>query len=89
MIYADDLNCFKDFELYVANAGIAQEMQRCQQHLLKLGYANQVDFDASKESMHILALHGGEGSNFNLLRVPFDHALSMKDAVVELLSEAT
>ena len=39
--------------------------------------------------MHVLALHGGEGPNFRLLGVPFDHALSMRDAVVELVSEAT
>ena len=39
--------------------------------------------------MHVLALHGGEGSNFRLLGVPFDHALSMRDSIVELVSEAT
>ena len=39
--------------------------------------------------MHILALHGGEDPNFKLLLVPLDHALSMKDAVVELVSDAT
>ena len=35
-----------------------------------------------------MALNGGDGSNFRLLGVPFDHALSMRDAVVELVSEA-
>ena len=45
-------------------------------------------FDPGKESMHVLALHGGEGPNFRLLGVPFDHALSMSDAVTELVSEA-
>ena len=37
--------------------------------------------------MHILATNGGEGFNFRLLGVPFDHALSMKDAVAELVCE--
>ena len=53
------------------------------------GRANQVSFDASKESMHILALSGGEGPNFKLLGVPFDTALHMKDAVVEIVGAAT
>ena len=51
--------------------------------------ANQVSFDASTESMHILGANGGEGSNFQLLGVPFDHALSIKDALGELVCEAT
>ena len=52
VIYADDLNCFKDFGLRIANVDIAQEMRRCQQELHKWGYANQVNFDASQKSMH-------------------------------------
>ena len=55
----------------------------------QMGRANQVSFDPSKESMHVLALNGGEGPNFRLLGVPFDHALSMRDAVTELVSDAT
>ena len=39
--------------------------------------------------MHVLALHGGEGPNFRLLEVLFDHALPMRDAVMELVNEAT
>ena len=89
VIFANDLKCFQDCRLCIANVDTAQDMRRCQQKLHKYGYANQVNVDTSKESMHILALHGGEGSNFKLFGVPFDHALSMKDAVVELVSEAT
>ena len=55
----------------------------------KWGKANQVSFDPAKESKHILALNGGEGVNFRLLGVPFDNALSMRDAVGEFVSEAT
>ena len=39
--------------------------------------------------MHVLAVQGGEGANFRLLRVLFDNALSMKDAVIELVGECT
>ena len=42
----------------------------------------------AKESTHILALTVGEGQTFRLLGVPFDNALAMRDAVVELVSEA-
>ena len=47
-----------------------------------------MSFDPAKGSKHILALHGGEVDNFRLLGVPFDHALSMRDAVEEIISEA-
>ena len=88
IIFADDLNCFKDFGLSTSNLELHTEMRQCQGELHKWGRANQVVFDPSKESMHVLALHGGEGPNFRLLGVPFDHALSMSDAVTELVSEA-
>ena len=45
-------------------------------------------FDLSKEAKHVLALRGGEGPNFRLLGVPFDHALSMSDAVTDLVRDA-
>ena len=85
VVFADDLNCFKDFSLSVENADIVEDIKKCQGELHKWGRANQVSFDASKESMHILWTNGGEGSNFRLSGVPFDHALSMKDAVGELV----
>ena len=37
--------------------------------------------------MHILATNDGEGFNFRFWGVPFDHVLSMKDAVGELVCE--
>ena len=89
IVFADDLNCFKDFGIHISNSELHEEMRRCQQELHKWGRANQVSFDPSKESMHVLALNGGEGPNFRLLGVPFDHALSMTDAVTELVSDAT
>ena len=64
-------------------------MDKCQRELHRWGNANQVSFDPAKESKHVLALHGGEGDNFRLLGVPFDLALSMRDAVYEIVSEAS
>ena len=65
------------------------QKHRCELELHKWGKANQVSFDPATESKHILALNGGEGSNFRLLGVPFDHAISMRAAVEELVSEAS
>ena len=64
------------------NKAMYVDMRNCQREFHKWEKANQVSFDSSNESMHVLALHGGEGPNFRLLGVPFDHALSMRDAVV-------
>ena len=89
IIFAGDLNCFNDFGLHTPNSELHDEMCSCQQELHRWGRANQVSFDPNKESMHVLALHEREGPNFRLLGVPFDNALSMKDAVIELVSEAT
>ena len=89
IVFADDLNCFKDFDSDTPNLELHEEMHSCQRELHKWGKANQVSFDPTKESKHILALHGGEGDNFRLLGAPFDHALSMRDAVCELVSEAS
>ena len=89
IVFADDLNCFKDFGFNVTYETMREEMNQCQLELHKWGKANQVSFDPGKESKHILALNGGEGSNFRLLGVPFDHALSMRAAVEELVSEAS
>ena len=88
IVFADDLNCFKDFGLNVTHETMHGEMHQCQLELHKWGNASQVSFDHGKESKHILALNGGEGCNFKVLGVPFDHALSMRDAVVEVVSEA-
>ena len=60
ILFADDLNCFKDFGLSIPNSELHAEMRQGQGKLHKWGRANQVSFDPSKESMHVLALHGEE-----------------------------
>ena len=75
IVFVDDLNAFKAFELTAANHEIVLDLKRCQHEVHTRGRASQVSFDATKESMHILALTSGEGDNCCLLGVPFDHAL--------------
>ena len=89
IVFADDLNAYKTFALATPNETLKTDMKKCQLELHKWGRANQVSFDASKESMHVLAVQGSEGANFRLLGVPFDNALSMRDAVIELVGECT
>lgn len=68
IVFADDLNCFKDFWIHISNSDLHEEMRRCQQELHKRGKANQVSFDPSKESTHVLALHGSEGPKLSTAR---------------------
>ena len=88
IVFADDLNCFKDIGIHIPNTTLHTEIDKCQRELHRWGNASQVSFDQAKESKHVLALHGGEGYSFRLLGVPFDYALSMRDAVYEIVSEA-
>ena len=55
-----------------------------------MGHANQVIFDAGKESFHILSRlyldRGPDGENFRLLGICFDPKLLMGDAVHECVA---
>ena len=59
MVFADDLNAYKAFQLTNGNQVMFSELKRCQCEVHIWGKANQVSSDASKESMHILALKDG------------------------------
>ncbi len=60
----------------------------CQKELHQWGDANQVAFDASKESQHVLSLSDSSDSSFTLLGVPFDSELAMADAISDLVNAA-
>ena len=66
------------------NEAILADMSSCQAELHSRGRANQVVFDASKESEHILSRRDPYGEPFVLLGVQFDCKLLMTDAVQEL-----
>jgi hypothetical protein len=88
VVYADDLNAYRIFPSCTHNSNIKISLDGCQQELHKWGDANQVAFDASKESHHVLSLSDPEGGNFKLLGVSFDTELSMASAVSEIVSAA-
>ena len=87
IVFASKLNCFNEFGLHISNETLHTDMRRCHSELHKYGKAHHVRFDPATELQHIVALNGGEGLNFKLLGIPFKNALSMHDAVVELVSE--
>ena len=67
IIFADDLNCYKDFGIHIPNPSLNAEMRRCQGELHKWGRANQINLDPTNKSQHILRLNAGEGQNCRFL----------------------
>ena len=63
-------------------------MKGCQEELHAWRAANQVAFDAGKESRHILSFSESLGDGFKLLGVSFDEELTMDEAVSEIVSAA-
>ena len=88
VVFADDLNAYRIYPSATHNSAIKMSLNNVQCELHKWGDANQVAFDAAKESQHVLSTSDPEGSSFKLLGVPFDTELSMASAVSELVSSA-
>ena len=87
VVFADDLNCFKKFKRTVNDQEIYEDIDICQGNLHSWGEGNQVTFDPSKESMHIVSHTKPSGENFTILGVHFDCKLLMTDAVDLLVRE--
>jgi len=88
IVYADDLNAYRVFPSDMDNKKICDNMKVCQRELHTWGAANQVSFDAAKESQHVLSLSDPAGIDFSMLGVTFDVELSMSAAVSELVTAA-
>ena len=69
MVFADDLNAFKQFPNSVDNGSIMSELETAQNSLHQWGRANRVCFDAGKESSHVLSHREPAGGNFKILGV--------------------
>ena len=83
-VFADDLNAFKKYGSKATNAYILKDVDSCQDMLHSWGRANQVTFDATKESKHILSRSNPYGDPFSLLGIQFDCKLLMTDTVLDL-----
>ena len=77
IVFADDLNAFREFPLATPNSDLFTQAKECQNKLHEWGRASQVAFDPLKESMHVVSHHCPEGSDFKILGVQFDCRLQM------------
>ena len=93
IIFADDLNAFKEFDRNTPDDEIKFKLEKVQRQLHRWGAANQIAFDAGKESFHILSRlylrRGPYGSNFRILGIDFDTKLLMGDAIHECVRQCT
>ena len=80
--FADDLNCLKLFDVGAPSIAIHNELRNCQASL------HEWEFEATKESFHILHPKCAEGDNFKLLGLTFDTKLVMNVAAHEVAVEA-
>ena len=71
-VFADDLNAFKVYANSYPNYQIFQDINDVQDELHAWGKPNRVEFDAGKESKHIISKLHAEGDDFRLLGVDFD-----------------
>ena len=86
-VFADDLNAWKAFPTDPRPID-ASDLHRVQRELHLWGCANQVLFDPSKESFHLLHRHLYWGENFKVLGCVYDAQLLMHAAARHVATEA-
>ena len=86
VFYADDLNAFKTFAATVSDETVLGELREAQLELHSWGRANQVTFDAGKESFHILSRNRPFGEEFKILGITFDCKLLMHSTIDECVT---
>jgi len=67
--FADDLNCFKAFGVEANDEEIVQHLRNRKVSLHRWGDANQILFEASKKTFHILHHRHPHGDSFKLLGI--------------------
>ena len=91
-VFADDFNAWKGFaankEPVKTQESILLDLETVQRELHLWGKANQVIFDPSKESFHVLHRRFHHGADFKILGVTFDVSLLMHTAAREIATEA-
>ena len=84
IVYADDLNAYKEYDRSVQNEDIIIDLEICQKDVHLWGAANQVVFDSGKEGMFVLSHENPSPGTFHVLGVEFDCKLSMNRAIGEI-----
>ena len=77
IIFADDLNAYREYASDVDNEDIMAACDVCQEKLHRWGEANSVAFDPAKETKHVLSRTNPSGEGFKILGVLFDPKLIM------------
>jgi hypothetical protein len=88
VIFADDLNAFREFANNISNDFILTQLKRCQFELHEWGAANSITFDEKKESFHVVSRTDSMGESFRLLGIIFDLQLTMEGAISECSIQA-
>ena len=87
-IFADDFNCWKGLPNDVDDLTLVLALSECQSSLHAWGAANQVVFDPTKESFHLLRRQKPRGPSFKLLGVLFDTKLLMHEGARAIAVDA-
>ena len=87
VVFADDLNSYRKYHSDASHATIFQDLTKCQKSVHEWGKCHQVEFEPSKESLHVLCSKQPKGDAFKILGIKFDTKLSMYDAVVSIVAE--
>ena len=88
-IFADDLNCFKNYARTIGDNYIMKQMKLCQEEVHQWGKANRVQFDPAKEHFFVLNRKCRGHDNFEILGALFDTKLSMFKEICRLASETS
>ena len=83
VFFADDLNASKAFDASVPDDLVFADLDHVQNELHLWGEANQISFDAGKESKHIISKSRPVGEDFKLLGITFDCKLLMHKTISE------
>ena len=87
-VYADDLNAFRVYGRQVEDHVILADIDSLQAGLHRWGRANQVVFDAAKESKHIICTQRPYGKSFKILGVTFGTKLAMKIVIDDVTTQS-
>ena len=87
-MFADDLNCYRKYHVDASNRSILKDLHKCQSSVHDWGKIHQVQFESTKESLHVLCSKQPMGNAFKILGIKFDTKSIMYDAVVGIVGEA-
>ena len=84
ILFADDLNCYTDFEAEADNEDLKEELRQCQTAVHEWGKASQVECDSLKKSFHVLHRRDPAGESFRVFGVRWNIKLSMEPECEEV-----